>query len=334
MRKIVGIDIGEDSVKMLYCVSGELKKAAVVETPDNMVGQGRILSMDAMADFLRETAKAHGIPLTNAALVLPSAKMFTRVMTVPAMTEQQLKYNLPYEFRDFLTEEKSKYFFDYSVRRIVRDENGDPKEMELLACAMLKQEVEDYRAMLRRAGFKLKELAPLECAYEALVDVDELSGEDLCIVYVGQQSSHLYIYHDGAFDSHRSIETCLNELDELIGEHCSVDVHVARSYRRTNYNNVLASDYARALYNRLGLEVVKAVNFYNYNNRGRELQNVYVCGGDGDMTTALSVISQNEKLHLHRAETLIPDELLPEEDARLYLGAAGVICEGIRGGVK
>ena len=73
--------------------------------------------MDAMADFLRQTAKSNGIPLTHAALVLPSTEVFTRELVMPAMTEQQLLYNLPYEFRDYLTEEKNKYFFDYSMRR-------------------------------------------------------------------------------------------------------------------------------------------------------------------------------------------------------------------------
>ena len=35
-------------------------------------------------------------------------------------------------------------------------EEGYPKEMELLACAILKSRVEEYRAMLHRAGFRLR----------------------------------------------------------------------------------------------------------------------------------------------------------------------------------
>ena len=73
----------------------------------------------------------------------------------PAMTEQQLRSNLPYEFRDFLTDEKSKYYCDSSMRDILRDQDGYPTEMTLLACAMLKETAERYRAMMRRAGFKL-----------------------------------------------------------------------------------------------------------------------------------------------------------------------------------
>lgn len=153
MKKIVGIDIGGSSVKLAYFAGSTLKKAAMAPLPDNMVADGRILSMDAMADFLRQAARDNGIPLTNAAVVLPSTEVFTRELTMPAMTEQQLRYNLPYEFRDFLTDEKSKYYFDYSMRDILRDQDGYPTEMTLLACAMLKETAERYRAMMRRAGF-------------------------------------------------------------------------------------------------------------------------------------------------------------------------------------
>lgn len=133
MEKIVGFDIGESSVKLVYFAGADLKKAVTAELPDNMVSGSRILSMDAMADFLRQTAKSNGIPLTHAALVLPSTEVFTRELVMPAMTEQQLLYNLPYEFRDYLTEEKNKYFFDYSMREVLRDESGQPTEMNLLA---------------------------------------------------------------------------------------------------------------------------------------------------------------------------------------------------------
>ena len=56
MGKIVGFEIGDHSVKLAYFAGNELKKAVCAELPDAMVSHGRILSMDAMADFLRDTA--------------------------------------------------------------------------------------------------------------------------------------------------------------------------------------------------------------------------------------------------------------------------------------
>ena len=42
--------------------------------------------MDAMADFIRDMAKGHGIPLTNAAMVLNTGDHFVRSVTLPLMT--------------------------------------------------------------------------------------------------------------------------------------------------------------------------------------------------------------------------------------------------------
>ena len=224
MNKIVGLDIGENSVKMAYFAGRELKRTAKLELPDAMVSGGRILSMDAMADFLHDAAKGSGIPLTNAALVVPASEVYPRIIPLPAMTEQQLFYNLPYEFRDFLTEEKSKYFFDYAVRRIVNDETGHPKEMELFACAILKTTVEGYRAMLHRAGFRLRVLTVTECAYGAVLGAylkrtgAENDDKDRCIVSIGHRSTHLYIYHGATFDSRREIDVGGRLIDEQIAE--------------------------------------------------------------------------------------------------------------------
>lgn len=336
MKKIVGIEIAEDSVRLVCFAGRELKKAVTVETPEGLVSGGRILSMDAMADFLRDSAKANGIPLTACALLLPSSEVFTRAVTVPAMTEQQLAYNLPYEFHDFLTEEKSKYFFDYSVRRVLKDEEGYPKEMELLACAILKSRVEEYRAMLHRAGFKLKVLTPAECAYAAVLAFAEERDDTLresCIVALGHSSSHLYIYHGREFDSHREIDIGSAALDVLIAEDQSVDIHVARGYRQKNYNGVLEADYARDIYARLAVEVVKAVNFYNYNNRDRELTDVYFCGGD-NIGALVHAMEENTKLRVCPAAELLAQEMRPADEPWMYLGAIGAVGEGMRGEAK
>ena len=41
MEKIVGFDIGESSVKLVYFAGADLKKAVTAELPDNMVSGSR-----------------------------------------------------------------------------------------------------------------------------------------------------------------------------------------------------------------------------------------------------------------------------------------------------
>ena len=97
MEKIVGFDIGESSVKLVYFAGADLKKAVTAELPDNMVSGSRILSMDAMADFLRQAARDNGIPLTNAAVAealdgLPAYKMHCSVLAEEAIKKALQDY--------------------------------------------------------------------------------------------------------------------------------------------------------------------------------------------------------------------------------------------------
>lgn len=337
MKKIVGFDIGESSVKMAYFAGSELKKAVAVPLPDRMVSGTKILSTDAMADFLRQAARENGIPLTNAALVMPSTEVYTRDLVMPAMTEQQLRYNLPYEFRDYLTEEKSKYFFDYSMREVTRDENGYPTQMSLLACAVLKDTVERYRAMLHRAGFKLQVLTPSECAYaDILTAYYRRTGEeprDICMVTLGHSGTYLYIYRGAYFDSRRVMELGTKDLELLVAEHCGVDIHMAHEYVMQNYNNVLEADYAKELYNRIAIEVVKAVNFFNYNNRERELTDLCLCGGGCAIAPLRQAIAATTGMRLRTTRELL-GESIDIDEPWLYLRVIGGAEQGIAGGLK
>lgn len=332
MGKIVGFEIGDHSVKLVYFTGKELKKAVSVALPDAMVSNGRILSMDAMADFLREAAKANGIPSGGAALTLSAADAFTRDVTVPAMTEQQLAYNLPFEFHDFLTEEKSKYFFDYSVREVRRDPDGYPLEMDLFACAMLKERVEAYRAMFRRAGFKLKVLTPLETAYGALLtEYTRRTGAPeigRCVVDLGHRGTLMHFLQGDECVGVREIDLGLAELDQRIAEEMGVEIHAVRGYKQSNFNGVLDTEYAKEFYSRLAVEIMKAVNFYHYNNRERELEELYLCGGGAAIRPLRETIAATVKLKVKGGEELLADGMRPAEEPWLYLRPIGGVCEG------
>lgn len=332
MKKIVGIEIAEDSVRLVCFAGRELKKAVAVETPEGLVSGGRILSMDAMADFLRDSAKANGIPLTACALLLPSSEVFTRAVTVPAMTEQQLAYNLPYEFHDFLTEEKSKYFFDYSVREVRRDPDGYPLEMDLFACAMLKERVEAYRAMFRRAGFKLKVLTPLECAYGALMaeHIRRTGAPEIgrCVVNLGHRVTRMHFLQGGECVGVREIDMGLADLDRIIADKLDVEIHVAHEYKQSNFNGVLETEYSKEFYSRLAVEIMKAVNFYHYNNRDRELKELYLCGGGAAIMPLRETVADTVNLTVRGGEELLDEGMRPAEEPWLYLRAIGSVCEG------
>lgn len=111
-KQILGVDIGSDSLKLALVVGKAVKKVVAVPMPHSLVKEGRVVSIDAMGDLIRSAMRDNGMHCTNGALVLPNDVAFVRNVTMQQMSDEELKYNLPYEFRDYISEDLKDYAFD------------------------------------------------------------------------------------------------------------------------------------------------------------------------------------------------------------------------------
>lgn len=321
---IVSFDIGSAQIKLVWCAGGVCKAAVSAPVPDGLVRGGTIVSMDAMADLLRQLAKENNLPRSaQAAVILPAPLVFTRITELPPMTEGQLTYNLPFEFKDYLNQEKSRYYFDYAVQGTEKDESGETTGLRLFACATLKKTVEDYRAMFYRAGYKLKLALPEEAAFGNLAALHAKNApgdEDLCIVDIGHKGIRMFIYRDGHFRTHRAVDLGLWDLEQQLASERGVDPHMAHTHLLTDYESALTQDSTLELFNHMAVEIMKAVNFYNYNNREQSLRSVYLCGGGAAIAPLRETVSRVTDLELKDIGTLIPGDV---ETPWLFARAAG-----------
>ena len=115
MAKILGIDIGYDTLKLALVSGRQVKKTAIASMPRRLMRDGRLVSPEAMGELLAQTMKKNGIRCSKAAIVFSDEAVIIRSVTLPLMTEDQLALNLPYEFRDYITGELKDYVFDYGM---------------------------------------------------------------------------------------------------------------------------------------------------------------------------------------------------------------------------
>ncbi len=322
MAKTAGFEIGSHALHIAVCTKKGVKKVVSETLPEGAVREGRIVSYEALADFIKKTCRKKKLHFDTAGVVLPTGLVFSRRIQSPLMTAEQLKVNLPYEFRDFITTEKDAYFYDYAVLGTVNStEEGhenEPVELDLMAAACLKSTVADYKDMFRRAGIKLAVAIPIEMAFTNLIpkDIDHAH----CLMDIGHGAVRLYMYHGRKYESTHIIEYGMSSLDDIIADAMHVDPFVAASYREANHEGCQELDACREIYSNLANEVQRAVYFFRYNNPDVELEHIHLLGGGAEIMALRDVLSETLSIPVLDCSEIIGSA---SEELEAALGAVG-----------
>ena len=330
-KKVLGVDIGYDRLKLVLADGSRIVKTANAEMPEKLMRDGGIASVEAMGELIRNTMREAGIRCSRAAWVISNENAFVRSVTMPQMTADQLTYNLPYEFRDYITSELKDYVYDYAMISLPKDlkerqataeqeadeEQGGPT-MDLLAVAVPVALLQEGKQVFRKAGLKLVNAAPTVCSYMALIrKTDKTPDREYCILDLGYHGIRMYIYRGDRHVVTRVLETGLFQVDNAISDTYNVDVHLAHTYLMTNFDNCQNKDVCINVFNNIAVELMRAMNFYRFRNPESQLADIWLCGGGADIPALETAIDNMLDLKIHQAAELVPGGENLEECAAL-----------------
>ena len=311
-----------------------IQKAVSVQMPEGLLKEGRIVSVETTGELIRKTMRENKIRCKEAAVVVSSGICFLRNVTMPEMTADQLVYNLPYEFRDYITDELKKYVFDYSwgsaeelpkakkPKKQPKKKKGEEKpdekaedseerrgEMELLAAAAPLEAIDDLRLMARKAGLKLTFAAPEVSACENLLHykLKEESDKDkeYGILDLGSTSSRLLIFKGDRHQVTRIIERGMEQVEELLADSLHIDIHLAHTWLLTNHEDCVNSEVCQDAFSQISVELMRALNFYQFSNPDSRLEDIYICGGGASIESMRESLKENLDVTIHDASELM-----------------------------
>ena len=325
-KKLLGIDIGSDMLKLAVWDGSHVRRLAAVPLPEGVMAEGRIADTQALSRFIRDTVRAERIGARNVALVLPQGSCFTQRLAVSEMTEQQLLLNLPYEFRDYIDEDSSRYYFDYAlIRRGIGD--GEQPVLEIMAACTAKETIREYTSLLQKAGLTLKIAVPPAIAawnvlrrYEAFTD-DHPS--EYCFIDFGHAATRMLMFSTRALEAERAFDTALGDLDRTVSAATGLTGDELREAVCANTDGCLDTEDAAALFTRCGVEAGRAVNFYFYSDRSSQLRTAWACGGGALLPQLTDAVREELGLELLDAAELCAPGDADQELFPLCVGAVG-----------
>ncbi len=325
-KNYIGIEIGNGIATMYQ--GGNKGKILISRLPENLVDGSEIISPEFLSQFLKNMKKEGRFRGKGCALILPEFSTYFRSLEMPPISEKQLRLNLPYEFRDFVGNESINYNYDYAVEGYVTDEDGKVTAVSLLAAAASKITIKEYEDLLYRAGFRLKVALPREMALLNLVRKAierEAYGDRVSVIIdLGFANTRVYILQGGDLRAAKTIEMGCRDVDSVIADHYNIDVYLAASYRETDHEGILESDICRAVYNRISLEVMKAINFYKYENQQSEFEDCFICGDCSDTEVFVDNMLAYVRLDKANLDVILPKECRGLSDAPRALMSIGV----------
>jgi type IV pilus assembly protein PilM len=340
-KALVGVDIGSIDVKFAAMRKG-IARVVAARIPPGLMENGRIANKKGMGKFLkklrRKALRKNKVRGKDCVVILPDTGTIFRRVTVPAMTAKELRLNLPYEFRDYISGDMDDYIFDYAVENTQTDEEGDIVAFELMAASAERATVYEYADILKRGGFKMKVALPRQIAMRNIIAGHLARGGDpakvYCVVEIGYYNSRVEIFRGLELGASRVIDIGCYDLDHAIADIYNIDGNAAVEYREKNHEGVLDNEACTPVYGRLSLEIRKAVNFYQYENRDSEISDVYYCGMGAAIPQFLAAAEADTSLHLSDIETMLPSDYgAGHADTRrecVYAVGAALPQDGVR----
>lgn len=324
-RTRLGFDIGSSSMKVAV-LRGDSLQVEEVRLPENMVDSGgNIILPHAFVQFLKQMKKELSLPGGTASLVLPPSQVICRLVTMPQMTTQQLMMNLPYEFTDFIQGVADQYFCDYALCAPGEGESEE-QGVPMMAAAAAKQTLAEYVQVFSRAGIRLKTILPQEMALINLVKGQKDGREEFCFVDLGHQNTRITVVWRDRVQATRQIALGGRNLDLAAADELGVDAFLANTYKVSNYQGIQASPALGDLCDRIAVEILKVINFYQFTYRSSNLDGIYLVGGGAALPHLRASVEETVGLPL-----LSPETLLPGAGER---SAAGVFAAGAAMGGK
>lgn len=306
MNKLkVAFDIGNSSLKIAV-FKGHDVKLYEQRIPENVIDNDRIALPDTFAQFLKAVKKELNLPNGPVGIILPYSDYICKTITMPLMTKDQLEINLPYEFNDFITGDPEQFFCDYALCEPTKEEEEN-NEITITAAVAPKDVLTSYIDMFELAGFKVSTVLPKEIALINIVKAnsEKLNENEFCFVDIGQNSINICMIEKDRIKAQRQITIGCKQIDEIVADILNIDPFLVDSYKRTNSNNVLDNDRCVDVYNRILVEIVKVINFYQFTYRNNNLNGVYIIGGGANVEKLKNIIADGVDMQILDAAQLI-----------------------------
>lgn len=136
--------------------------------------------------------------------------------------------------------------------------------------------------------------APANAAPSGSIAAAEEKRKDYAVLSLEYSRDRLHFFSNGAYEITRNLGITEKQICEAIAQNEGVDIHIAQLMLDRNQNHVLEQEQVSDLLQSVATEVMRVMNFYNYNNPRNTIDAIYYYGREVDSAFLERIQSMTE----------------------------------------
>lgn len=230
-----GLDIGNSTIKAVHLEQkGEgkfgLLAAGITASPIPGLSSQNEKDLIAVADSIKKLINDTKITSTQINVSLPDAQVFTRLIELPLLTDQEIAAAISWQAEPYIPIPVSQASIDYQIVQRREANGSNPGGVDVLLVATPKELIEKYIKLGNFAGLTINSI---ESDLLALNRAVSPLGQTVAIVDIGSTSTNIAVVRSGQVVVSRSVATGGNALTRAVATGLLVSTSQAEEYKRT-----------------------------------------------------------------------------------------------------
>lgn len=312
---LIGVDISSSSVKMVELSEAgkgnfRLERYTIEPLVKDAVVDGNIMNLEQVGDAVRRGWKRMGTRIKNLALALPSAAVITKKIVVPAgQSEDELEAQVEAEANQYIPFALEEVNLDFQT---LGPAPNSAEDVEVLIAASRKEKVEDRVAVAESVGLKA-----------VVMDIDSFSAQNavelltaqlpdggldqtIALVDIGASMMNINVLRNNQSVYMREQPFGGNQLTQDIMRQYSLSAEEADAAKRNGgLPDSYEGDVLAPFMDTLGLEVVRALQFFFTSTQFNQVNYLFLSGGTASIPGLAEVVAERTQVDTRVANPFV-----------------------------
>lgn len=229
-----GLDIGSTSIKAVKLgqegARFDLLAAGITPAPQKGLDTDNPQDLAALAQIVKKLVIDTKIMTRDVAISLPEAKVYTRLISLPLLTDEEVSSAIAWQAEPYIPIPVSEASLDYQIVARTDAQGNNPGKTDVLLVATPKALIKKYLDLASMADLNVVSVVGELLALSAALAP---TGQTVLVADIGATSTDLGVVKNGQLLVSRSASTGGNVLTRAVSAGLSVDTARAEEYKKS-----------------------------------------------------------------------------------------------------